>query len=194
MDFDPRDYDSRNEDRFNGGDTRGGRDTPDGIDCDGDSRQPAASRERNGHARTLGRGPGSSGQGSEADGDARDRRDDVWCRERERDTRERNNDARDVFTRHVDLPRGPERELLRDRDRTYALRGSEARTLATVGAFRVVSSRDLRDNHGRHGDPRSGDLRHLREQKLIETVRLPWTSGARGRVDRARAEPPREPP
>jgi hypothetical protein len=54
-----------------------------------------------------------------------------------------------------------------------SLRGSEARTLATVGAFRVVSSRDLRDQHDRPLDPRSSDLRHLREQRLVETVRVP---------------------
>lgn len=71
------------------------------------------------------------------------------------------------------LPRGLERELVRDRDREYTLRGSETRTLATVGAFRMVSSRDLRDHHDRPADPRSGDLRHLREQGLIETVRVP---------------------
>lgn len=48
----------------------------------------------------------------------------------------------------------------------YSLRGSESRTLATVGAFRVVSSRDLRDHRDRPADPRSGDLRHLREEGL----------------------------
>lgn len=31
-------------------------------------------------------------------------------------------------------------------DRAYTMRGSEVRTLATVGAFRVVSSGDLRDH------------------------------------------------
>ena len=62
---------------------------------------------------------------------------------------------------------------MRDRDREYTLRGSETRTLATVGAFRVVSSRDLRDYDDRPLDPRSGDLRHLREQGLVETVRVP---------------------
>jgi hypothetical protein len=66
-----------------------------------------------------------------------------------------------------------DRELVRNRDREYTLRGSEARTLATVGAFRVVSSGDLRDHHNRPADPRSGDLRHLREEGLIETVRVP---------------------
>ena len=68
---------------------------------------------------------------------------------------------------------GPERELVHYRDRDYTLRGSESRTLATVGAFRVVSSRDLRDHNGSPADPRSGDLRHLREQGLIETTRVP---------------------
>jgi hypothetical protein len=75
--------------------------------------------------------------------------------------RERDLDPREVFTRDLHLPRGLEREIVRDRDREYTLRGSESRTLATVGAFRVVSSRDLRDSRNRELDPRSGDLRHL---------------------------------
>jgi hypothetical protein len=75
-----------------------------------------------------------------------------------------------VFARHVDLPRGPERERVRDRDRTYTLRGSESRTLATVGAFRVVSSGDLRDRDGSRSHLHSSDLRHLREQRLIEVA------------------------
>jgi predicted kinase len=75
--------------------------------------------------------------------------------------------------RDLDLPRGHEREIARDaRERTYTLRGSETRTLSTVGAFRVVSARDLRDHHGGPADPRSGDLRHLREQGLVRTQRL----------------------
>jgi hypothetical protein len=40
-------------------------------------------------------------------------------------------------------------------------------------AFRVVPARDLRDHHGGPADPRSGDLRHLREQVLVRTERLP---------------------
>src|SRR5207244_7370383 len=72
------------------------------------------------------------------------------------------------------LPPGQEREIGQDsRERAYSLRGSESRTLATVGAFRVVSVRDLRDRDDRPADPRNGDLRHLREQGLIETVRIP---------------------
>jgi hypothetical protein len=75
--------------------------------------------------------------------------------------------------RDLGLPRGREREIVHDREREYTLRGSESRTLATVGAFRVASSRDLREHDNRSADPRSGDLRHLREQGLVETVRMP---------------------
>jgi hypothetical protein len=78
-----------------------------------------------------------------------------------------------VFMRDVDLPRGADREIVRDRDREYTLRGSETRTLSTVGAFRVVPASRLRDHTGAPADPRSGDLRNLREQGLIETVRIP---------------------
>jgi hypothetical protein len=81
-------------------------------------------------------------------------------------------DAREVFLDHVDLPRSSERQLVPDRERTYSLRDSKSRTLSTVGAFRVVSSRDLTDHDGRPVDPQAGDLRHLREQGLIRTVPL----------------------
>src|SRR5881409_2812562 len=76
-------------------------------------------------------------------------------------------DPHDVFMRDLDLPRGPERELVHDRDRDYTLNGSELRTLSTVGAFRVVSECDLRD-------PREdvSDLRHLEEQGLAHRVPL----------------------
>jgi hypothetical protein len=144
VDFDPRDYDSRDEERFNA-DDRG--------------------RDRDDDARDLGRGPGDSRQSNH---DGHDSRDDARWPERER-----SYDPREVFIRDLNLPRGLEREIVRDRDHEYSLRGSETRTLATVGAFRVVSSRDLRDNHDRPLDPRSSDLRHLREQRLVETVRLP---------------------
>jgi hypothetical protein len=50
--------------------------------------------------------------------------------------------------------------------------GSETRSLSIVGAFRVVAARDLRDHSDRPADPRSGDLRHSREQGLLNTVRL----------------------
>ena len=95
-------------------------------------------------------------------------------RQRDDDTRDRDAvDPRDVFVNKLDLPRGPERELVRDRDREYTLRGSESRTLSLVGVFRVIPARDLQDHDGRPCDPRKGDLRHLREQGLIRTVPVP---------------------
>lgn len=100
---------------------------------------------------------------------------DVDSRNDDRSGLDRDFDPREVFTHDVNLPRGLEREVVRDRDREYTLRGSESRTLATAGAFRVVSSRDLRDSRDRELDPSSGDLRHLREQGLVETVRVPGT-------------------
>ncbi|HWI17448.1 MAG TPA: hypothetical protein VNT81_06865, partial [Vicinamibacterales bacterium] len=87
-------------------------------------------------------------------------------------------DPRDAFVRHVDLPRGPERELVHDRDREFALRGSESRTLATVGAFRVVPTGELRDHHNAVAHDRSADIRHLREEGLIEIVRVPGHRGS----------------
>ena len=115
-----------------------------------------------------GRGPSSRDEKSEPD--PRDRDDERWP---ERDRDPRSPHPRDVFMRDLNLPRGRERETVHGaRDREYTLRGSETRTLSTVGAFRVVSSRDLRDHDGRSADPRSGDLRHLREEGLIRTERM----------------------
>ena len=71
-------------------------------------------------------------------------------------------DPRDVFMRDLDLPRGPERELVHGRDHDYTLNGSESRTLSTVGAFRVVSERDLAIP-----GTRPFDLRHLEDQGLV---------------------------
>jgi hypothetical protein len=50
------------------------------------------------------------------------------------------------------------------------LRGSEVRTLATVGVFRVVPAGDLRGGQDRPLDPHRGDLRHLRDSGLVETI------------------------
>ena len=96
-------------------------------------------------------------------------------RDRDHDARDRDRDPvdpRDVFSHDVDLPQGLEREIVRDREHEYELRGSESRTLSTVGAFRVVAGRDLSDHDGRPCDPRRGDLRHLREEGLVRTVPL----------------------
>jgi hypothetical protein len=109
--------------------------------------------------------------------DARDR-DDREGLDRHRsgrgpaEERDRSVDPRDLFMRDLNLPRERERQEISLRDRSYELRGSESRTLATVGAFRVVSSSDLRDHDGKPLDPRRGDLRHLREAGLVETARL----------------------
>jgi hypothetical protein len=67
----------------------------------------------------------------------------------------------------LSLPRGPQRQPLRVRDRVYALRESEARTLATVGAFRVVRADDLQAVESSR-DAWSGDLRSLAEQGLVQ--------------------------
>lgn len=89
------------------------------------------------------------------------------------DTRDRERtDPRDVFTDHVDLPRGLEREHVHHLDHDYTLRGTETRTLTTVGALRVVPADDLRDAYGEPLNPRHGELWHLRESGLVQTVRL----------------------
>jgi hypothetical protein len=123
----------------------------------------------------IGRGPGpGSPRDDHSEDDPRHRGDQSQV-ERDRDSGngDLGRDPRNVFMRDLDLPRGPDREIVHDaRHREYTLRGSETRTLSTVGAFRVVSARDLRDHNERPADPRSGDLRHLREEGLIRTERL----------------------
>src|SRR5262249_4361809 len=56
------------------------------------------------------------------------------------------------------------------------LRDSEIRTLATVGAFRVVDARDLPSSAR---DPHRGDLYSLRAQKLVQTVSPQFRWGER---------------
>lgn len=73
-------------------------------------------------------------------------------------------DVRDALTRQLDLPRGVARERVELGSRSYSLRGSEVRTLALVGAFRVVDARDLAPGYP---DRWHGDLEHLREARLI---------------------------
>jgi DNA-binding MarR family transcriptional regulator len=81
-------------------------------------------------------------------------------------------DPRDVLTRDLDLPRGLERERvhLPEHGQDYHLRRSEVRALATIGVFRVVAADDLRDDQGRPGDVRHGDLERLRSAGLIRAV------------------------
>src|SRR5499427_647831 len=86
--------------------------------------------------------------------DARERVDDVRCRD--------GVDPRDVFREGLDLPRGRERERVFLDGETFEVRGSEVRTLATIGAFRVVPIDELLDDRGRGGDLGHGDLERLR--------------------------------
>lgn len=72
--------------------------------------------------------------------------------DRDRDDR----DPRDGLRRDLDLPRGEGRELVVDRDRVYELNGEDSRTLATVGAFRVVPEPELDADHD--------SLEHLRDE------------------------------
>lgn len=109
-------------------------------------------------------------RGGRGSGDAPDRR--------ERDTR-------DVFTRDLELPRGPEREPVRDRDRVYDIDGSEARMLATVGSFRVVAEHDLaalRDS----GRKAQQSIRHLEDEALIRRAPLDANDRAVVLTDRGR--------
>jgi hypothetical protein len=88
-----------------------------------------------------------------------DRRPRVYD-ERDRD----DHDPRDGLMHDLDLPRGEERELVVDRDRVYELNGEDSRTLAAVGAFRVVPGHDLDIDHE--------TLDHLRDEGLVDVVDL----------------------
>lgn len=97
--------------------------------------------------------------------DARDREGTREDRARVYDVRDRDDlDPRDGLARDLDLPRGEERELVVDRDRMYELNGEDSRTLAAVGAFRVVPEHDLDADHD--------SLAHLRDEGLVATVDL----------------------
>src|SRR5689334_6927142 len=75
----------------------------------------------------------------------------------------------EVFAEGLDLPRGPSRERVRDREHRYDLTGSEVRVLATVGAFRVVPAHDLARPDGSLDSLRD-TLKHLEDVGLIHTV------------------------
>lgn len=111
---------------------------------------------------------------------------DFGARDRDDGVHDRGaSDPRDAFSRDLDLPRGPEREMIRDREHEYHLDGSDARTLSTVGAFRVVSENDLRDL--RDGSIGTRDnLRHLEKQGLIQRVPLDGREQAVALTDRGR--------
>jgi hypothetical protein len=78
-----------------------------------------------------------------------------------------------VYVRHVDLPRGPDREIVRERKRSYELNGRESAALATIAAFRVVQVSDvcemLGDGRGRSAQK---SLDHLQACGLVERIPL----------------------
>ena len=96
--------------------------------------------------------------------------------ERRPDNPDRSNDrshgtnrALDALARSLDLPHGLEREHVDG----YWLRGSEVRTLATVGAFRAVPRCDLE----RHSVARHREIERLRQAGLLATT--PYRIGRR---------------
>jgi hypothetical protein len=97
--------------------------------------------------------------------------DDERDREIYRDSRERGDDPRDALLNDLDLPRGLERELVLDREHVYELNGEDSRTLAAVGAFRVIQERDL-DSRDDGLDPRNDSLAHLVDEALVRTISL----------------------
>jgi hypothetical protein len=62
-------------------------------------------------------------------------------------------------------------EVVLDGNDRYELNGDDSRTLATVGVFRVVAERDLQ-GHLSATDAREPNLPHLRQQGLMESVKL----------------------
>lgn len=117
---------------------------------------------------------------------------DEGIRERGRDRPDRENhrdssDPLDVFSRDLELPRGPERELVRDHDHDYRLNGSDTRTLSTVGAFRIVPEQELSDWRNVAFDVRDRDLRDLESQGLIQRVPVNEKDRAVALTDRGRA-------
>src|SRR5712691_4542472 len=131
----------------------------------------------------LGRGPGSDRE----EDDPRERADDG--RDRDRDVRARDHDPRDAFLHDLELPREPEREVVVDGDHRYELSGDDSRSLATVGAFRVIAERDLRDPRDESSEPRDGDLRHLRDEGLTRSVALDGREHVVTLTERGRLKP-----
>lgn len=107
------------------------------------------------HRAPLDRDRPEPGRGGGAESDARDAP---------------SRDPREAFTRDIWQSRDLDRATYHLRDRAYDLRRSEVRTLATVGAFRVVPASDLRDHAGRELDARRSDLHHLRQAGLVRTT------------------------
>ena len=95
---------------------------------------------------------------------ARDRHGREDGRARTYDERDRDDDPREGLMRDLDLPRGEERELVAVRDRVHERDGEDSRTLAAVGAFRVVPEQHLDIDHD--------TLEHLHDEGLVEVADL----------------------
>jgi hypothetical protein len=103
----------------------------------------------------------------------------------ELDGREERN-PRDVFTRDLDLPRRRDRQLVRARDRVCEINATDSRVLATIGAFRVVSERDLQDDLRDDGGGGPGSTRHLEREGLVRMSPLTMDDRAVVLTDRGR--------
>src|SRR4051812_40429006 len=97
----------------------------------------------------------------------------------------RQEDSRDVFTQDLDVPRGRDREQVRNRDRVYEIDGADSRALATVGAFRVVAESDL-DDIREDAQSSRRSLKHLENEGLIKTSPLSSDDRAVTLTDRGR--------
>ena len=113
---------------------------------------------------------------------SRDGRDDARDPQAERDvSRTRDpepragSDRRDLFSRHLDLPHGDARERFEGRERAYLLDEAEMRTLASIGAFRVVPVEDLQAREGLA----DADWRRLSDEGLITLETLADVDGSR---------------
>src|SRR2546427_9682914 len=102
FDLDPRDNESRDDERFEAGRGGGSRGASDEHHDEHDWSQPdVRSRARDEHARELGRGPGSDNRNDDSHDGLRDRDDPRWT---ERDHDSRGLDPRDVFMKDLNLP------------------------------------------------------------------------------------------
>jgi hypothetical protein len=101
---------------------------------------------------------------------SRDYRDDVSrpdpaVREDRADRRERADPGQSLRENRIELPRTPERRpVVLDRSR-FMLRSSESALIETVGAFRAIAVRDLKETA-------EADIRSLRGQGLLHTREL----------------------
>jgi hypothetical protein len=109
------------------------------------------------------------------------REDERWGYDLGRDDRDHDrDDPRDPFVDGLDVPRSLERELVQDeRDRLYELNGEDSRMLATIGAFRVISERDLEDFRDAEDS-----LKQLGAEGLIRSVAIDADERAHVLTDR----------